>query len=137
MIKVTSLDRPHPSCSPTSNPTPRHFQVNLPFTPQPHSFLLPHTVERLEAPIPLHGGVGTKSKAVGTILVGQVIVLIGPAHNHTVVLAGCTEVSAGPRGQSQCWDRRGPQEMDHNGGRSAQFWIICIVGDDIVSEKMD
>lgn len=80
-------------------------------------------------PIPLHGGVGTKSKAVGTIPVGQVRVLTGSTHNHTIVLARCTEVPAGPRGQSQGWDRRGLQEMNHNGGRSAQSWLICIVED--------
>lgn len=82
----------------------------------------------MEAPIPLHSGVGTKSKTVGTMSIGQVMILTGPTDNHTIVFAGCTEVSAGPRGQSQCWDRRGLQEMDHNGGRSAQSWFICIVG---------
>lgn len=37
-------------------------------------------------------------------------------------------MSAGPRGQNQCRDRRSLQEVDHNGGRSAHFWFICIVG---------
>lgn len=52
-------------------------------------------IESPEAPVPLHRGVGTKGKAVGTMPTGQVRVLSESADNHAMVLAGSAEVSVG------------------------------------------
>lgn len=48
-----------------------------------------HTIESPESPIPLHGGVGTKGKAEGTMSTSLVRVLPGSTDNHPMVLAGC------------------------------------------------
>lgn len=48
-----------------------------------------HTIESPESPIPLHGGVGTKGKAEGTMSTSPVRVLPGSTDNHPMVLAGC------------------------------------------------
>lgn len=101
-----------------------------PALPGPKSlpFPSPHTIESLEAPIPLHSRVGTKGKAIGTLTTGLVKVLTGSTDNHAMVLARCAEVSSGHRGQS--WDRgrRGLQEVDHEGHGGAQCWLICRGG---------
>lgn len=75
-------------------------------------------------PIPLHCGVGTKGKAVGTVPVGLVRVLTVSADNHAMVLAGGAEVSGRHGGQRWGVSRGGLQEVDHEGCRSAQCWLI-------------
>lgn len=134
------------ACSPRPSPTlPMEGYLTskchppLPW-PQPPS--LPpqlHTIESPEAPVPLHRGVGTKGKAVGTMPTGQVRVLSESADNHAMVLAGCAEVSGGhrsQRGQSRGWGRRGLQEVDHEGRRGAQCWLICRGGSDELARAL-
>lgn len=133
MVRVTSLDRgpPRGTRPPRPSPTPtvegHHTSKCHPLpalaTASPTSPL--HTIERLEAPIPLHRGVGTKGKAVGTMPTSQVRVFTGSTDNHTMVLAGCAEVSGGHGGQSWGWGRRGLQEVDHEGCRGSQCRLIC------------
>lgn len=60
--------------------------------------------------------------------ISQVSVLAGSTDNHTMVLAGCAEVSCGHKGQRWGWGRMGLQEVDHEGHRGAQCWFICRRG---------
>lgn len=88
----------------------------------------PHTIESLDAPIPLHRGVGANGKTVGTVPITQVSVLTESTDNNTMVISGCAEVWGGHKGQSWGWSRRGLQEVDHEGHRGAQCRFTCRGG---------